>query len=109
MTGVQTCALPISAVTVVLASENYPSEPIVNLPITGLTESANTYIFHAGTKNESGILKSSGGRVLTITGIGKDLNQARKEAYEVISKIRLMGSHYRRDIALKASQNEISE
>ena len=98
-----------SAVTVVLASENYPSEPIVNLPITGLTESANTYIFHAGTKNESGILKSSGGRVLTITGIGKDLNQARKEAYEVISKIRLMGSHYRRDIALKASQNEISE
>ena len=98
-----------SAVTVVLASENYPSEPIVNLPITGLTESANTYIFHAGTKNESGILKSSGGRVLTITGIGKDLNQARKEAYEVISKIRLTGSHYRSDIALVASQNEISE
>ena len=96
-----------SAVTVVLASENYPAEPIVNLPISGIENQTSTYIFQAGTKREDGILKSSGGRVLTITGLGENLNAARNKAYEVISKIKLEGSHFRSDIALKASQNEI--
>jgi len=50
-----------------------------------------------------GILHSSGGRVITVTGLGKDLAQARSKAYEVISGITLRGSHYRKDIALAAS------
>ena len=95
-----------AAVTVVLASEGYPESPKVGEPITGVDRShiiEGTYIFHAGTTMRDGILHSSGGRVLTVTGLGKDLAQARSKAYEVISGITLRGSHYRKDIALAAS------
>ena len=92
------------AVTVVLASEGYPSDPKINLPITGLNPIANTYIYHAGTKLVDGVLTSSGGRVLTVTGMGTTLTEARNNAYQVISGITLVGSHYRSDIALTASQ-----
>jgi phosphoribosylamine--glycine ligase len=93
-----------SAVTVVLASDGYPSDPKVNLPITGLNEIANTTIYHAGTKLVDGVLHSSGGRVLTVTGMGGTLADARNNAYQVISGITLAGSHYRSDIAFTASQ-----
>jgi phosphoribosylamine--glycine ligase len=96
------------AVTVVLASENYPADPVVDLPITGITQSDQVKVFHAGTKTKDSVLHSAGGRVLTVTGIGKDLAAARNAAYEVISKISLAGAHYRSDIALKASQLGIS-
>lgn len=97
-----------AAVTVVLASEGYPESPKTGEPITGVDRShiiEGTYIFHAGTTMRDGILHSSGGRVLTVTGLGKDLTQARSKAYEVISGITLRGSHYRKDIALAASTN----
>ena len=92
------------AVTVVLASEGYPSEPKINLPVTGLNLIADTFIFHAGTKLVDGVLTSSSGRVLTVTGMGTTLTEARNNAYQVISGITLAGSHYRSDIALSASQ-----
>jgi len=95
-----------SAVSVVLASEGYPQEPITGREISGISESANVHVFHAGTTSDSGRLVSSGGRVLAITGIGENLESARAHCYEVISKISLAGSHYRKDIALKASINE---
>jgi len=76
----------------------------VGEPITGLDDSPETRIFQAGTKLKDGILHSSGGRVLAVTGKGADLTQARLAAYEVISQITLEGSHYRRDIALSASE-----
>ena len=93
-----------SAVTIVLASEGYPSEPKVDLPITGIKENENTFVYQAGTKLKDGVLHSSGGRVLTVTGIGENLSVARNNAYQVISGITLAGSHYRSDIALTASQ-----
>ena len=92
------------AVTVVLAAPGYPADPKVGEPITGLDDSPETRIFQAGTKLKDGILHSSGGRVLAVTGKGADLTQARLAAYEVISQITLEGSHYRRDIALSASE-----
>jgi phosphoribosylamine--glycine ligase len=92
-----------AAVTVVLASQGYPENPVIGEAITGISEIANTRVFHAGTKNRDGILHSSGGRVLTVTGIGEDLTEARNNAYRVISAISLAGSHYRSDIALNAS------
>jgi phosphoribosylamine---glycine ligase len=93
-----------AAVTVVLASDGYPADPKINLPITGLNEIPNTFIYHAGTKRVDGVLHSSGGRVLTVTGTGATLSDARNNAYQVISGITLAGSHYRSDIALAASQ-----
>jgi phosphoribosylamine--glycine ligase len=90
-----------SAVTVVLASENYPAEPIINREITGLTNLANQLVFHAGTKTSNGKVISSGGRVLAATGLGESMEVARENAYQLLGKISLVGGHFRKDIALK--------
>jgi len=95
-----------SAVTVVLASEGYPSQLKSGEIITGIQTNSNSSVFHAGTQLRDGVLRSSGGRVLSVTGLGSDLTQARDAAYRTISRISLPGSHYRRDIALNASVAE---
>jgi phosphoribosylamine--glycine ligase len=95
-----------SAVTVVLASKGYPSDPKIGEPITGIQTNTNSSVFHAGTQLRDGVLYSAGGRVLTVTGLGSDLTQARDAAYRTISRISLAGSHYRSDIALNASMAE---
>jgi phosphoribosylamine--glycine ligase len=92
----------ISAVTVVLASEGYPESPVVGAELVIPAQSDAT-IFHAGTSLSASKLLSSGGRVLTITGVGKELAEARDIAYKAISKILLKNSFFRSDIALKAS------
>ena len=99
------------AVGVVLASEGYPSEPIVDLEITGVEKvlHKNARLFIASARQENGSLKSSGGRVLTCTGLGSDLTEARDHAYLALSKISLQGSHHRKDIALNASIAEKGE
>ena len=95
-----------SAVTVVLASEGYPANPVFGEPIMGIAEISGSSVFHAGTSIKDGVLHSSGGRVLAVTGLGADLTEARDKAYRVISAITLHGSHYRSDIALNASVAE---
>ena len=95
-----------SAVTVVLAASGYPDSPQVNGVITKIPNIADTKIFHAGTVQSGDSLLSSGGRVMTVTGIGSDLTQARDRAYRAISQIELSGSFYRSDIALNASVAE---
>ncbi|MFM7499898.1 MAG: phosphoribosylamine--glycine ligase [Actinomycetota bacterium] len=97
---------PKSAVTVVLASEGYPENPRTGLVIEGISDQSDAIIFHAGTKESSRGLISHGGRVFAVTGMGSDLESARSQSYGALSKISLTGSHYRRDIALKASINE---
>jgi phosphoribosylamine--glycine ligase len=92
-----------SAVTVVLAAQGYPESAITGGEITKIPAFANTSVFHAGTKSDGGTLLSSGGRVLTVTGTGADLTEARDRAYNAISQIELSGSFYRSDIALNAS------
>ncbi len=95
-----------SAVTVVLAAENYPESPKLNSEISNIPEIAKVQIFHAGTKSSDNRLVSGGGRVMTVTGLGKDLTEARDRAYRAISQIELQGSFYRSDIALNASVAE---
>ena len=87
--------LPVSAVTVVLAAEGYPSAPKKYSPVSAIRSIAETYIFHAG-----------GGRILSATGVGSDLTEARDRAYRAISQIELEGSFYRTDIAFNASVAE---
>ena len=95
-----------SAVTVVLAAPGYPDAPQINGAITKIPVIADTQIFHAGTSQNGEALVSDGGRVMTITGLGEDLTQARDRAYRAISQIELSGSFYRSDIALNASVAE---
>ncbi|MEU1944313.1 phosphoribosylamine--glycine ligase [Streptomyces sp. NPDC056697] len=100
-----------AAVTVVVASHNYPDTPRTGDPITGLDEVAEqdgpkAYVLHAGTKRDgaSGAVVSAGGRVLSITATGSDLEKARERAYRAVGRIGLEGSHHRSDIAAKAAK-----
>ena len=96
-----------SAVTVVLAAQGYPQSPRLGEKITAPPPQENTVIFQAGTQEKDGSLVSSGGRVMTVTGIGSDLESARHRAYQQISTIGLEGSFYRSDIALVASLAQV--
>jgi phosphoribosylamine--glycine ligase len=96
-----------SAVTVVLAAQVYPQSPQLGEKITAPAPQENTVIFQAGTQEKDGSLVSSGGRVMTVTGIGSDLESARHRAYQQISTIGLEGSFYRSDIALIASLAQV--
>ncbi|MFJ7064359.1 phosphoribosylamine--glycine ligase [Streptomyces sp. NPDC101115] len=97
-----------AAVTVVVASHNYPGTPRTGDPIEGLAEVAeqdapHAYVLHAGTKRDGDAVLSAGGRVLSVTATGTDLAEARERAYAAVGRIRLDGSQHRTDIALKAS------
>ncbi|MBT2456799.1 phosphoribosylamine--glycine ligase [Streptomyces sp. ISL-86] len=97
-----------AAVTVVIASHNYPDTPRTGDPIEGLVEVAaedepEAYVLHAGTRREGDQIVSAGGRVLSVTATGSDLAQARGRAYKAVSRIRLDGSQHRTDIAAKAA------
>jgi phosphoribosylamine--glycine ligase len=96
-----------SAVTVVLAAQGYPQAPSLGAPIAMTSSNESTIIFQAGTQEKDGSLVSSGGRVMTVTGIGSDLESARHRAYQQISTIGLEGSFYRSDIALVASLAQV--
>ncbi|MFJ1879992.1 phosphoribosylamine--glycine ligase [Streptomyces sp. NPDC088137] len=98
-----------AAVTVVIASHNYPGTPRTGDPIEGLDDVAaqdapHAYVLHAGTKREGDAIVSAGGRVLSVTATGKDLAGARERAYTAAARIRLDGSHLRTDIARKAAE-----
>ncbi|HZC08831.1 MAG TPA: phosphoribosylamine--glycine ligase, partial [Mycobacterium sp.] len=94
-----------SAVTVVLAAENYPSRPRVGDVIAG---SEADGVLHAGTaRRDDGAIVSSGGRVLSVVGTGADLSEARSSAYDILKSIRLPGSHFRADIGLAAAEDKI--
>ena len=95
-----------SAVTVVLAAQGYPESPKTGAVISAIPTIDNAQIFHAGTSQSGDSLLSTGGRVLTVTGTGADLTEARDRAYRAISQIELEGSFYRSDIALNASVAE---
>ncbi|MFE5485268.1 phosphoribosylamine--glycine ligase [Streptomyces sp. NPDC056527] len=97
-----------AAVTVVVASHNYPGTPRTGDPIEGLDEVAaqdapHAYVLHAGTKRDGEAIVSAGGRVLSVTATGTDLAEARERAYAAVGRIRLDGSQHRTDIARKAA------
>ena len=89
----------------VCASKGYPDEYEKNKEITGLEQAKkikDVIVFHAGTKNENGRIVTNGGRVLGVTGLGKDIKSARVNAYKAVEKIRFDGMQYRKDIGDRA-------
>ncbi|MEV7008735.1 phosphoribosylamine--glycine ligase [Streptosporangium sp. NPDC051022] len=89
-----------AAVTVVVAAENYPADPVKGDVVEGLSDvTGDAYVLHAGTAFDGDRVVSSGGRVLSVVGTGPDVAAARAAAYEAVGHIRLRGSHHRTDIA----------
>jgi phosphoribosylamine---glycine ligase len=95
-----------AAVTVVIASEGYPSSPRTGDPIIGAEQPG---VIHAGTRRTSErTLVSAGGRVLCATATGESLSTARDAAYRLVDSIELNGSQHRRDIAEAAVEGRVS-
>lgn len=90
-----------AAVCVVLASEGYPVSYEKGFPITGLEEfkkHEGYYCFHAGTKFDGDQIVTNGGRVLGVTAKGKDLKEARANAYAATEWVNFKNKYMRRDI-----------
>lgn len=94
-----------SAVCVVMASAGYPGEYKKGLEIKGLDnvkKMKDVRVFHAGTAFQEGKITTAGGRVLGVTGIGKDLMTAIKRTYDAVHMISWEGVHFRNDIGRRA-------
>lgn len=90
-----------AAVCVVLASEGYPVKYGKGFEITGLEEfqkHEGYYCFHAGTRFDGDRIVTNGGRVLGITAKGKDLKEARANAYAAAEWVQFENKYMRRDI-----------
>ncbi|MGA9483590.1 MAG: phosphoribosylamine--glycine ligase [Candidatus Acidiferrales bacterium] len=101
--------LPGASVCVVMASEGYPSHPVLGAEIVGLEEASKvrgTVVFHAGTKVEHGHYYTSGGRILGVGAVGASLRDASLAAYDAASRIGIPGAHYRRDIGTTAGKSK---
>lgn len=87
-----------ATIGVVLASKGYPGSYAKGAVIEG-TEQFEGPIFHMGTKNDNGVLKTNGGRVMMCIATGKDIATAREKVYKEIEKIHCDNLFYRKDIA----------
>ena len=91
----------IKCMTIVLCSKGYPGNYKKNKIINNIKKTninKNSFIFHAGTKLENGILLSNGGRVLNITSTGKIFKNIRKNIFKIIKKINWKYGFFRKDI-----------
>jgi phosphoribosylamine--glycine ligase len=94
-----------ASVCVVLSSKGYPGKYEKGKPIKGLNDAKkmkDVAVFHAGTAFNNNDVVTSGGRVLGVTALGKDIKAAKEKAYEAVAKIHFEGMHYRKDIADRA-------
>jgi phosphoribosylamine--glycine ligase len=94
------------AVTVVLASENYPGTPVTGRVIDGVDDAEaveGVHVAHAATAERDGELVATGGRVLSVVAVADDFSGARDRAYRALSAISLEGAHHRTDIAARVA------
>lgn len=90
-----------AAVCVVMASGGYPVSYKKGYEITGLDNVGDLTVFHAGTAIKDGKIVTNGGRVLGVTAVGKDLDEAIKNAYAGVDKISFKDEFHRNDIGIK--------
>ncbi|NNE44135.1 MAG: phosphoribosylamine--glycine ligase, partial [Gemmatimonadetes bacterium] len=94
-----------AAMTVVAAAAGYPEAYEKGHVIEGLAgndDRGNSLIFHAGTAADAdGTLRTHGGRVLAVTGLGDTLAAAREAAYATLDGIRFPGMFHRKDIGAR--------
>ena len=100
---------PRPSVCVVMAAGGYPESYQKGKVIAGLDQAAkleDVVVFHAGTKQEGQAVVTSGGRVLGVTALGKDIRGAVDRAYQAVEVIKFDQAHYRKDIAYRALERK---
>ena len=93
-----------NSMAIVLCSKGYPGSYKKNLHIKNINKVKllnNEFIYHAGTKFVNRKLLSNGGRVLSVTAIGKDLSKIRHKIIKIIKKLNWRAGFYRKDIGWK--------
>ncbi len=98
-----------AAITVVMAAKGYPGRYQRGSVIEGLAAAAeieSVEIFHAGTKADGGKVLANGGRVLSVSAIGRTVGDAQARAYAAIDRIRWPDGFCRRDIGWQAVKRE---
>jgi phosphoribosylamine--glycine ligase len=101
-----------AALTVVMAANGYPGPPQLGSEIEGLEAAAaaeGVEIFHAGTRREGSCFFANGGRVLSVTALGRTVGEAQARAYAAIAKIDWPGGFCRTDIGWRAVAREKSQ
>jgi len=92
-----------ACVGVVVAAEGYPGEYRKGDPISGIDlaeQEPEAVVFQAGTKPGGKRTLTNGGRVLCVSALGGDVNEARERAYRACGQVRFQGAFWRRDIGL---------
>ena len=98
-----------SSITIVLCAKGYPSNYIKDSEIKNLLNvltDRNNQIFHAGTYEKNNNTYSNGGRVLNITSLSKNLNEARNKSLTNIDKINWTDGFFRKDIGWRVINNK---
>jgi phosphoribosylamine--glycine ligase len=96
---------PHSCATVMAVSGGYPGDYKKHLPINGLTDlsTADSIVFHAGTKQIDNKVVTNGGRVIAVTSYGNNIGEAVAKSKNILEKISFEGMNYRRDIGYEFS------
>lgn len=90
---------PDYATTVVMVSGGYPGSYQKGHPISLTDDTQNAIIFHAGTgRKETGELTNQGGRVIAVTGRGKNLEESLQNTFQTVNKISWKDHYFRKDI-----------
>jgi len=84
--------------TIVLTSAGYPGPYEKGKEINIGEDTGKTLVFHAGTEKKNGKLLTNGGRVLSVTGYGKDVEHALKATFPIVQQVDFDGKYFRTDI-----------
>lgn len=87
-----------SAATIMVVSGGYPEEYVNGKVISGIETVNDSLVFHAGTKKDNDTIISNGGRVLAVTSLGDNFEEAIKKSYQNIEKLHFDTMYYRKDI-----------
>ncbi len=87
-----------SAATIMVVSGGYPEEYMNGKVISGIETVIDSIVFHAGTKRDNDTIITNGGRVLAVTSLGDNFEEAIKKSYQNIEKLHFDTMYYRKDI-----------
>ena len=87
-----------TCVTVMMVSGGYPEEYEKGKKITNLEKTSDCIVFHAGTKNEGSYVVTNGGRVIAVSALANNINEALDKCYKNTHIIDFEGNYFRTDI-----------